>query len=96
MSPNDINPIGDRVFIKVLDEVQEYHGQISLMEHAKEKSNFAEVISVYNKDCPIKVGEKVIYNKHSGSIIVFDKFDKEAPEYRLISINDILAQINDS
>lgn len=97
MQASNIRPLNGRIFIKVLDEVEEYKGAIELAPTGQEKSNIALVERLpvnYVSANPLKVGDKVIFNRHSGSVLNFDKFAKNAPEYRLIKEEDILCLID--
>jgi len=52
----------------------------------------AEIVEVGKlpEDCTLKVGDKVIYNKYSGTEIKIDDED-----YIIIDLNDILAKIEE-
>lgn len=92
MTQEQIQPTNDRILIEVLDETQEYGGAIELAPTSKEPSQIAEVKRVYNEG-DFTEGDKVIFNRHSGAVIVLDKFNINAPEYRLIKKEDIYAKI---
>ena len=89
-----IKPLADRVVVK-LTEVEEKTGSgIILAAAAKEKPQIAEVLAVgpggmvdgNNVEMYVKVGDKVITSKYSGTEV---KLNKE--EYIIVRQNDILA-----
>ena len=89
-----LKPLGDRIVIKQLEAEEKTKGGIILTNQSKEKPQEAEVISVGpgatvdGKLVPmqVKVGDKVIYSKYSGTEVKFD-----GVEYIIIKENDILA-----
>ncbi len=87
-------PLGNRLLIKPIKEEEKTEGGIVLPDSAKEKPMKAEVIAVGEgediKDFDLKVGDKVIYSKYSGTEI---KIDDE--EYIIIDAEDILAKIEE-
>ena len=91
-----MKPLGDRVVIKNLEAEETTKGGIILTNSAKEKPVMAEVLAVGpggNVDgkeitMNIKVGEKVIYSKYSGTEV---KLDGE--EYIIVRQGDILAVV---
>ena len=98
MKPNQIKPLNNRIFIKIVkeEEILEFGGGLIAPPSylaSKEKSNIAEVIDVsleYNGN--IGVGDKIIFNKNSGAVIPFN--EREYPEeYRLIKEEDILSKV---
>lgn len=86
-----IKPIGERVLVKLV-KVEEKTASGIILPGAgdKEKPNIAEVIAVGTgkKLSEIKVGEKVVYSKFSGTEIK-DGEDK----YLILNIEDVLAVI---
>lgn len=98
MDSKQILPVNGRIFIETLNETQEYEGSLHLLETAKEKSNIGLIVRLpigYNGDT-FSEGDKVLFNRHSGSVIVLDRLNRDAPEYRLILESDILAKIDGS
>lgn len=87
-------PLGNRLLIKPIKEEEKTEGGIVLPDSAKEKPMKAEVVAVGDgedvKDLDIKVGDKVIYSKYSGTEI---KIEDE--EYIIIDAEDILAKIEE-
>ena len=87
-------PLADRVVLKPMEAEETTKGGIILTSSAKEKPSVAEVISVGpggmvdGKEVvmTVKVGDKVITSKYSGTEV---KVDGE--EYTIVRQNDILA-----
>lgn len=91
-----IKPLADRVVIKMVETEENTKSGIILAGAAKEKSQVAEVIAVGpggvvdGKEVTmyVKVGDKIITSKYSGTEI---KMDSE--EYIIVRQNDILAVV---
>ncbi len=91
-----IKPLLDRVVIKMTEAEETTKSGIILTGSAKEKPQIAEVIAVGpggvvdGKEVVmyVKVGDKVITSKYSGTEV---KFDGE--EYTIVRQNDILAVV---
>ena len=89
-----INPLGDRVVIKNLEAEETTKGGLILTSASKEKPEVAEVLAVgpggmvEGKEVAmtVKVGDKVITSKYSGTQV---KIDGE--ELTIVRQNDILA-----
>ena len=90
-----IKPLGDRVLIKPSEEKEKTKGGIVLPDTAKEKPQEGEVVAVgegrkteEGKAVPltVKVGDKVLYGKYSGTEITVD-----GDEYLMMREEDILA-----
>jgi chaperonin GroES len=94
----NIKPLGDRVVIKVLDLEETTKSGIVLPDTAKEKPQEGEVVAVgpgrvldngERAALEVKVGDRVIYSKYSGSEV---KMDGE--EYLILNGDrDILAVV---
>jgi chaperonin GroES len=92
----NIKPLGDRVVIKVMESEETTKSGIVLPGTAKEKPMQGEVLAIGSgemidgKKVPleVKVGDKVIYSKYSGSEVKMD-----GNEYLIIRQSDILAII---
>ncbi len=91
----NIKPLGDRVVIKKLEAEEKTKSGIVLPNSAKEKPQMAEVLAIGagiteddKKKDEIKVGDKVIFSKYSGTDI---KMDGE--ELTVLKLNDILAVV---
>ena len=89
-------PLGDRVVIKQLVAEETTKSGIVLPGQAKEKPQQAEVIAVgpggvvdgKEITMQVKVGDKVIYSKYSGTEVELDN-----EKYVIVKQNDILAVI---
>ena len=87
-----IRPLGDRIVIKKVEAEEKTKSGIVLPGSAKEQPQMAEVIAVgptisedEKKKEEIKVGDKVITSKFTGTEV---KLDGE--EYTIVKLNDIL------
>ena len=91
-----LKPLFDRVVLKPLENEKETKGVIILPTAAQEKSQLAEVVAVGNGmnldgkeiSMQVKVGDKVLYGKYTGTEINID--DKKCVVVRQ---TDILAVI---
>lgn len=92
-----VKPLSDRVVIKMVETEEKTESGIFLTASAKEKPQIAEVIAVGTgkvtddgKTIPmtVKVGDKVIISKYSGTEIKF-----EGDELIIVSLSDILAVV---
>ena len=89
-------PLGDRVVLKQLDAEETTKSGIVLPGQAQEKPQQAEVIAVgpggiidgKEVTMQVKVGDKVIYSKYSGTEVELD-----GEKYVVVKQNDILAVI---
>lgn len=89
-----IKPLADRVVIKMVEEEETTKGGLILSGSAKEKPQVAEVVAVgpggnvdgKNVEMIVKVGDKVLTSKYSGTEV---KVDDE--EYTVVRQSDILA-----
>ena len=94
-----IKPLGDRVIVKPLEEKEVKKGNIIIPDTAKEKPQQGEVVAVGKgkmtddgKLLPmeVKVGDKVLYGKYSGTEIKID-----GQEYLILHQEDILGIVED-
>ena len=91
-----LTPLGDRVVLKQLVAEETTKSGIVLPGQAKEKPQQAEVIAVgpggvvdgKEITMQVKVGDKVIYSKYSGTEVELDN-----EKYVIVKQNDILAVI---
>lgn len=89
-----IKPLADRVVVKLVEAEEKTEGGIILTGSAKERPQFAEVVAVgpggkvdgNEVAMYVKVGDKVITSKYSGTEV---KLDGE--EYTIVKQEDILA-----
>ena len=92
----NIKPLGDRIIIKVIESEETTKSGIVLPGTAKEKPMQGEVLAVGSgemvdgKKIPLelKVGDKVIYSKYSGTEVKMD-----GNEYLNVRQSDVLAVI---
>jgi len=97
MAKVKIQPLGDRVLVKAIEEKEQVKGGIIIPDSAKEKSQEAEIIALGtgkrdddNKLIPflVKVGDKVLVSKYGGTEVKIGD-DK----YSLLREDDILGII---
>ncbi len=89
-----IQPLGDRVLVKVLEAEEKTKGGIVIPDTAKEKPQEAEVIAVGKgkaqdgKIVPleVKAGDKILFGKYSGTELMLD-----GEEYLMLKEDDIVA-----
>ena len=90
-----IQPLGDRVVVEALQAKEKTKGGIVLPETAKEKPQEGKIVAVgkgrvneEGKTVPleVKVGDKVLYGKYSGTEVNIDE-----NEYLIIKEEEILA-----
>ena len=89
-----IQPLGDKILVKVLEAEEKTRGGIVLPDTAKEKPQQAEVVAVGKgkvqdgKTIPpeVKVGDKVLFGKYTGT-----EFSIDGEEYLMLKEEDILA-----
>ena len=92
-----LKPLGDRVVIRVLEQEEKTASGIFLPDTAKEKPSQGEVVAVgpgklqddgKRVALDVKVGDKIIFSKYSGTEVKF-----EGTKYLIVSERDILAII---
>jgi chaperonin GroES len=93
-----IQPLADRVVVKPLEETETMRGGLYIPDTAKEKPQQGEIIAVgpgklsdegTRIEPDVKVGQKVLYGKYSGTEVRVD-----GDEYLILRESDILAVIN--
>ncbi len=93
----NIKPLADRVVVKPLEVEQAKVGSIYIPDTAKEKPMQGEIVAVGpgkttedGKTIPmeVKVGQKVLYGKYSGTEVTIDGED-----YLIMRESDIFAII---
>ena len=93
-----LKPLADRVVVKLMEAEEKTSGGIILTASAQEKPQVAQVVAVGpggNVDgkevvMTVKVGDKVITSKYSGTEVKCD-----GTEYNIVRQNDILAIVED-
>ena len=91
-----IKPLADRVVIKMVEAEETTKSGIILAGSAKEKPQMAEVVAVgpggnvdgKENTMYIKVGDKVLTSKYSGTEVKLD-----GTEYTIVRQSDILAVV---
>ena len=88
----NIKPLADRVLLKAADAQETTESGLILAASAQEKPEISEVIAVgpgtEKNPMTVKVGDKVIISKYSGTQV---KLDGE--EYTISEVKDILAVV---
>ena len=92
-----IRPLHDRVVVKRIEEERKTAGGIVIPDNAAEKPDQGEVIAVGNgkiledgkvRPLDIKVGDRVLFGKYSGST-----FKMEGTEYLVMREDDIMGVV---
>jgi chaperonin GroES len=89
-----IQPLGDRVVVRPLEETEEMRGGLYIPDTAKEKPLQGEVVAVgpgrFEKGervpMEVEVGNKVLYSKYAGTDV---RIGDE--EYLIVKESDVLA-----
>ena len=92
-----VQPLSDRVVVKALEESEQMRGGLYIPDTAKEKPSQGEVVAVgpgkisdegTRLDMDVKVGDKVLYGKYSGTDVTLD-----GEEFLILRESDVLAVI---
>jgi chaperonin GroES len=92
-----VKPLADRVVVKPLEEAEQMRGGLYIPDTAKEKPSQGEVVAVgpgkvseegARLEMDVKVGDKVLYGKYSGTDVTLD-----GEELLILRESDILAII---
>jgi chaperonin GroES len=85
-----IEPLGARVLIQPLEQQSRTASGIILPETSKEKPQTGLVVAVGDdEDIKVKVDDKVLFAKYTGTEVKFDGID-----FLLMDHSDILARVN--
>jgi chaperonin GroES len=92
-----IQPLADRVVIQPIEETEEMRGGLYIPDTAKEKPQQGEIVAVgpgrVEKGdlvpMELKVGQKVLYGKYSGTEVTLDD-----SQYLIVKESDVLAVID--
>jgi chaperonin GroES len=93
-----VKPLADRVVVKALEEAETMRGGLYIPDTAKEKPQQGEVMAVgpgklseegKRIDMELKVGDKVLYGKYSGTEITLDN-----EQYLILRESDVLAVVS--
>jgi chaperonin GroES len=94
-----IQPLGDRILVKLLEEDEKSPGGIILPDTAKEKPQEGKIVAVGKgrlledgtvRPLEVKVGDTVLFAKYSGSEI-----SHEAKEFMILKEDDVLAVLKE-
>lgn len=93
----NIQPLADRVVVLPLEETEEMRGGLYIPDTAKEKPQQGEIVAVGpgrvekgdRVPMELKVGQKVLYGKYSGSEVTLDD-----EQYLIVKEADVLAVID--
>ena len=96
-STTKVAPLADRVVVKALEDTEQMRGGLFIPDTAKEKPQQGEIIAVgpgrFEKDVRVpmelKVGDKVLYGKYSGTEVKLDDED-----FLILRESDVLAVIS--
>ena len=78
-------PLKDRVFVSYTEEMEKTAGGLFIPDSAKEKPQSGKVEAIGDDVKSLKVGDKILFDKYSGSKINIDNND-----YLIIKEEDIL------
>ena len=87
-----LEPLGDRVVVKVSEPEEKNVGGIIIPDTVKEKPVMGEIVAVGTDEEVkenLKVGDRVIYAKYGGTEVEIDK-----EELIILSYGDVLAKVN--
>ena len=93
----NLKPLGDRIVVRVIEELERTKGGIVLPDTAKEKPQEAEVLAIGpggrnekgdRVPMEVKVGDRVIFAKYSGT-----EFKQDDEEYLILRESDVLAVV---
>ena len=88
----NIKPLADRVLLKPLEAEETTAGGLILAASAQEKPEMSEVVAVgpgtEENPMTVKVGDKVIIGKYSGTQVKLD-----GVEYTISDLKDVLAVV---
>jgi chaperonin GroES len=94
----DIRPLHDRVVVKRIEEGETMQGGLYIPDSAKEKPQQGEVVAVGNGKrteegkqlaMDVKVGDRILFGKYSGSDIKLD-----GTEYLIMREDEILGVLS--
>ena len=92
-----VSPLADRVVVRALEETEQMRGGLYIPDTAKEKPQQGEIVAVgpgrFEKDkrvpMDVKVGDKVLYGKYSGTEVTIDN-----TQMLILRESDILAIVS--
>jgi chaperonin GroES len=78
-------PLKDRVFVSYTEELEKTAGGLYIPDSAKEKPQSGKVEAVGDDVKSLKIGDKILFDRYSGSKISIDN-----TEYLIIKEEDVL------
>jgi len=78
-------PLKDRVFVSYTEELEKTAGGLYIPDSAKEKPQSGKVEATGDEVKALKVGDKILFDRYSGSKINIDN-----KEYLIIKEEDVL------
>ena len=84
----NFKPLGDRLLVERVEEVNTTASGIIIPDNAKEKPSQGKVLAIGSDVEEVNVGDTVVFGKYAGTDLVLD--DKE---YLVMELSDILGVI---
>jgi chaperonin GroES len=78
-------PLKDRVFVSYTEELEKTAGGLYIPDSAKEKPQSGKVEAVGDEVKQLKVGDKILFDRYSGS-----KINMDNKEYLIVKEEDVL------
>jgi chaperonin GroES len=82
-------PLKDRVFVSYTEELEKTAGGLYIPDSAKEKPQSGKVEAVGDEVKQLKVGDKILFDRYSGSKINIDNV-----EYLIVKEEDVLGVLS--
>ncbi|MCL4522235.1 MAG: co-chaperone GroES [Firmicutes bacterium] len=84
-----VQPLGDRVLVKLVQEQEKTQGGIFIPDTAKDRPQTGLVVAVGDgEEVKVKAGQKVLFAKFSGTEIKIDNED-----HLILAVDDVLAVV---
>ena len=87
-----IEPLGERVLIKPVQDQEKTKGGIYIPDSAKENKKEGLVVACGKtkdgKDLPLKKGDRILYGGYSS-----DEFEIDNQKYVILEMKDVLAKL---
>lgn len=85
-----VKPLGDRILVKLEKEDEKTSSGLYIPETAQEKTQIGAVVAVGDdEEIKVKNGDRVMYDKYSGTTIKIDSED-----HLILSMGDVLAVVS--
>ena len=82
-------PLKDRVFVSYTAELEKTAGGLYIPDSAKEKPQSGKVEAVGDEVKSLKVGDKILFDRYSGS-----KINLDSVEYLIVKEEDVLGVLS--